>query len=231
MYASYVTFRPDVKGSFDDAIIWMKQDYIEGEYQGRIITDFDQTRTIFPEARLALSKVMDGTLSHGALAESIALMHAAASVDLYFRELDLRAVLSSRTTHKRTKIFISYSHAVEEQTGWVARIRIHLEGLVRSSDFELWDDSRIRPGQKWRNEIECAINQTRVAILVLTAEFVASSFIQKAELPVLLEAAESQGVTILCVYGSHVFLSGISARLLQYQFVNKLIREHKKVGA
>lgn len=221
VYASYVTFRPDIEGSFDNAVTWMKRDYIEREYQGSIITDFDQTRTIFPEARLALSKVMDRTISRGALAESIELMHAAASSDLYFRELDLRELLPARAKKQRTNIFISYSHAAEEETRWVARMRTHLEGLVRSSDFEIWDDSRIEPGQKWRDEIGRAIDRTKVAILVLTADFLASSFIQEAELPALLEAADAEGATILCVYGSDVYLSGISNRLLNYQFVNE----------
>ncbi|KPJ49487.1 MAG: hypothetical protein AMJ38_03260, partial [Dehalococcoidia bacterium DG_22] len=183
VYASYVTFRPDREGSFDDAVGWMKRDYVEGEYHGRIITDFDQTRTIFPEARLALSRVMDRTISRGALAESIELMHAAASADSYFEEVDLRALLPGSERRQRTKIFISYAHAAEKETGWVSRIRTHLEGLVKSSDFEIWDDSRIEPGQKWKNEIEWAIDKTGVAILVLTADFLASSFIREAELP------------------------------------------------
>jgi hypothetical protein len=37
----------------------------------------------------------------------------------------------------------------------------------------------------------------------------------------LLEAADAEGATILCVYGSDVHLSGIAGRLKQYQFVNK----------
>jgi len=100
------------------------------------------------------------------------------------------------------------------------RIRTHLDGLVHSSDFEVWDDTKIDPGQKWRKEIEIAINQTRIAILVITADFLASKFIRDAELPLLLEAADSEGATILCVYGSDVHLSGIGERLRQYQFVN-----------
>jgi hypothetical protein len=55
VYASYVTFRPDVAGSFDEAVAWMKREYVEGEYKGKIITDFDQTQTVFPEGPLALA--------------------------------------------------------------------------------------------------------------------------------------------------------------------------------
>ena len=48
----------------------------------------------------------------------------------------------------------------------------------------------------------------------------ASEFIREAELPPLLEAADADGATILCLYGSDVHLSGIGLRLLKYQWLN-----------
>jgi hypothetical protein len=220
VYATYVTFRPDVEGSFEENVSWMKSEYVEGEYQGRIITDFDQTRTIFPEASLALSKVMDRLLSRGALRETIELMHATASVDEYFEEIARRELVPRRRASERTKIFISYAHAAEKETGWVGRIRTHLEGVAQSSDFEVWDDTKIDPGEKWRGAISRAVKQARVAVLVLTADFQASKFIHQEELPLLLEAADADGAKVLCIYGSAVHLSGPAKRLSQYQFVN-----------
>jgi hypothetical protein len=221
IYATYVTYRPDIEGSFADAISWMKTEYVEGEYRGRIITDFDQTRTIFPEAKLALSKVMDRLISRGELRETIELMHASASVDSYFDEIAQRDLLPEKKGSHRKKIFISYAHAPEVNTGWVNRIRTHLSGLTHSSNFEVWDDSRIDSGQQWQREIERAISDARVAVLVLSADFLASQFVRETELPLLLEAADADGATILCVYGSDVHLSrGIGNRLTKYQFVN-----------
>ena len=181
VYATYVTFCPNVEGSFEKAVNWMKREYVEGGYRGRIITDFDQTRTIFPEASLALSNVMDRLVSEGALRESVALMHATGSVDSYLTEIDKRKLLPREQATDRTSIFISYAHAAEKSTGWVERIRTHLNGLTHASDFEVWDDSRIEPGQEWKKEIEQAISRTRVAVLVLTADFLASEFIRDGE--------------------------------------------------
>jgi hypothetical protein len=221
VYATYVTFRPNERGSFEDAVNWMKKEYVEGEYRGRIITDFDQTRTVFPEARLALSNVMDRLVSRGELRETIELMHASASVESYFDEIKRQELLAPMERANRTKIFISYAHAAEKETGWVSRIQTHLNGLTHSSNVEVWADTKIEPGQKWREEIEEAIRQTRVAVVILTADFLASSFIRDAELPLLLETADAEGATILCIYGSDVHLSGAAERLLRYQFVNE----------
>jgi hypothetical protein len=220
VYATYVTFQPGVKGSFEKALAWMKTEYVEGEYKGKIITDFDQTRTTFPEARLALSGIMDRLISRGELRETIELMHASASVDSYFNEIERRKLLPKKGQSDRTKIFISYAHAPEERTGWVSRIKTHLDGLIKSTEFEIWTDTKITPGQRWHEKIEKAIGSTKIAILVLTADFMASDFIREAELPPLLEVADADGAKILCIYGSDVNLSGIGERLSRYQFVN-----------
>jgi TIR domain-containing protein len=228
VYTTYVTFEPNVPGSFDDALTWMKEEYVEGEYKGRIITDFDQTQTIFEDARLALSSVMDRLISRGVLQETIELMHATASVDEYFEEIDKRKLLFETQKTRRSKIFISYAHETEE---WVDRIRTHLTPLGYDSGLEVWDDTKIQPGDRWKDEIDDALRQTKVAILVLTADFLASKFIQESELPLLLEAAEAQGAKILCVYGSEVHLSGLAARLENYQFVNSKSKPLLKLAA
>jgi hypothetical protein len=230
VYATYVTFQPNVENSFQDAISWMKREYVEGEYRDRILTDFDQTQTTFPEAKLALSKVMDRQISRGALRETVELMHATGSFESYFDELDRREFLRAKNKWPRTKIFINYAHAAENGTGWVKRMRTHLEGLAHASEFEVWDDTRIAPGERWKDKINEAIDRTKVAILVLTADFLASKFIRDAELPPLLDAADAEGATILCIFGSRVHLSGIAKRLKDYQVVNSLERPLQELG-
>lgn len=198
----------------------MKTEYVEGAYRGRIITDFDQTVTVFPEARLALNKVMARVVSPSELAEAIEMLHVSARAEEYFDEIARRDLLPRKANMERTKIFISYAHSVEKDTGWVGRIRAQLEALGRSLEIEVWDDSKIQAGAKWNQEIAKAIRHSRVAVLVLTADFLASKYIRESELPLLLEAAEVDGAKIFCLCGSAVHLSGSLERLSAYQFVN-----------
>src|SRR3954464_4406911 len=95
----------------------------------------------------------------------------------------------------RTKVFISYSHADKE---WLDRLKRHLKPLVRDG-LDCWDDTHIRPGDDWKQEIRNALDTVQVAVLLISADFFASDFIDEAELPPLLDAAKAKGVRILPV--------------------------------
>lgn len=98
------------------------------------------------------------------------------------------------TPQARTKVFISYSH---QDTKWLLRLRIHLRPLERENRIDIWDDTRIKPGTRWREEIRQALAATKVAVLLVSADFLASDFIASDELPLLLSAAEKEGAIIL----------------------------------
>jgi hypothetical protein len=96
----------------------------------------------------------------------------------------------------RNSVFISYSH---RDARWLNRLRVHLRPLERDYKIEVWDDTRIVAGSNWRSAITDAISSTKVGILLISADFLASDFIVNNELPPLLEAAKDKGATILCV--------------------------------
>jgi|GEM_PF-2335444 len=109
-----------------------------------------------------------------------------------FRTL-ARAVGESPALVQR-KVFISYSHHDVE---WLQRLRIHLVAIENDSIIDLWDDTKIAAGAQWKQEITEAINTASIAILLISADFLASDFIRENELPMLLSAAETGGLTII----------------------------------
>ncbi|MGA2116183.1 MAG: protein kinase [Bryobacteraceae bacterium] len=96
----------------------------------------------------------------------------------------------------RKTVFVSYSHRDSE---WLDRIRVHLRPIERQRLIQLWDDTRIRPGQEWRKEIERSLESAACAILLVSPHFLASDFCTAEEIPRLLEGARDRGVKILPV--------------------------------
>lgn len=97
----------------------------------------------------------------------------------------------------KNKIFISYAHADEE---WLTSIKIHLRSLQKYvGGFDYWDDKRLRTGDRWKEEIEKALQSASAAILLVSPDFLASDFIANNELPPILERANTQGTKIFPV--------------------------------
>ena len=91
------------------------------------------------------------------------------------------------------QVFISYCHA---DRGFLDRLLVHLKPLERDGKLDVWADTRLRAGDKWKNEIERALSRATVAILIISADFKASDFIANNELPPLLRSAEEKGTRI-----------------------------------
>lgn len=102
---------------------------------------------------------------------------------------------AARLDVKKT-VFISYSHDDKE---WLDRVRKSLKLLERKGLIDIWDDSAIKPGDRWQEEIDKALQQSKVAVLLVSQNFAASDFILDQELPYILQSAQQKSVLLLWI--------------------------------
>lgn len=95
---------------------------------------------------------------------------------------------------EKHSIFISYSHADEV---WLKKLLTHLKSLKKYYGIEEWEDKHLRTSDKWEEEITKALNKATFAILLVSADFLASDFIDNNELQPLLKNAENKGTKIM----------------------------------
>lgn len=93
-------------------------------------------------------------------------------------------------------VFISYSHKDET---FLHRLMVHLRPLEKRGLCKVWADTRVEAGDDWKEEIESALLLAQVAVLLISADFLASDFIVDNELPPLLARAAEEGTRIVPV--------------------------------
>jgi TIR domain len=119
-----------------------------------------------------------------------------------------------RTLERTLRVFVSYS---KKDKRFLERLQTHLKYWEVLGHIVLWDSTRIKSGSTWRWEIEQALTSAKVAVLLVSADFLASDFIVNHELLPLLARAETNGTIILTVFASACILP---KELEQYQCVN-----------
>jgi hypothetical protein len=108
------------------------------------------------------------------------------------------------------------------------RLVCHLSVLVRFAGIDIWTSDRVRAGENWQQEIETALERADVALLLMTADFLASDFIQDVEVPKLFRRREQDGLRLIpvllrsCLWQAHPWLGSLQPLPVSKQTIASL---------
>jgi len=98
----------------------------------------------------------------------------------------------------RDTVFICYSRANNNQHDVVKK---QLKGLeMQGIRLSGWSDQSIAAGDRWNKAIQDAIDRSKIAVLLVSNDFLASEFIMKEELPRFLALDKAGELTIIPVF-------------------------------
>lgn len=117
-------------------------------------------------------------------------------VDKVEAKKETSEVKEDKRMEEKHSIFISYSH---KDAKWLELVKTHMKPLERYYGIDEWDDQKLRTSDKWKEEISKALNNATIAVLLFSANFMASDFIINNELQPLLKNASDGGVRIMPV--------------------------------
>ena len=101
---------------------------------------------------------------------------------------------SGKNTENKPTVFISYSHKDEV---WKDRLRTHLAILEKVGHITVWDDRHIDAGELWFPKIEQAMANAAVTVCLISADYLASDFVTKEEIPYLVERCKRDGMIFI----------------------------------
>jgi hypothetical protein len=108
-------------------------------------------------------------------------------------------------------VFISYSHKDEV---WKDKLLPQLRALEQAGvAMKVWEDRQIDAGVTWYPEIQQVMRDAAVAILLISADYLASGFSIKEEVPFLLKRHEQDGMLLIpvliraCPWKAHRWLA------------------------
>lgn len=93
-------------------------------------------------------------------------------------------------------VFFSFSHKDEVLRDELAK---HLEILKWSGEINAWHDRQILPGDKWDREIKDNLNAAQVILLLISSDFIASSYCRDIEIKRAIERHEAEEACVIPV--------------------------------
>ena len=109
------------------------------------------------------------------------------------------------TTMPPIQVFLSFSRKDE---GFVQALRNHLSNLERQGELQVWTQSALPPGSTWEPALLARLQAADLVLLLVSADFNASKFIQEKELAITLERHRRGEVDVLPIFVRAADLEG-----------------------
>ncbi|HKP86541.1 MAG TPA: toll/interleukin-1 receptor domain-containing protein [Blastocatellia bacterium] len=94
----------------------------------------------------------------------------------------------------RPVIFLSYSHHDNYE---MEKVKKQLKVALSPLGFECWSAPVIQAGDKWKEKIVDAIDRAKIAVLLVSDNFLTSEFINNEEVPMLRKRREEAGLKLV----------------------------------
>jgi hypothetical protein len=128
-----------------------------------------------------------------------------------------RALGGVERNKSQATVFIGYSEADENEKN---ALLTHLGGLQGEGLIRAWTDDQITAGTQWEQAVSQAIQQAKIALLLITANFLDSEFIMEQEVPALLKRQQAGELVVIpiiakaCAWRSLPWLAQMQVRPL-----------------
>jgi hemoglobin-like flavoprotein len=128
---------------------------------------------------------------------------------------------ASGLSRVRDSVFLSYSHE-DTDADWYVDVVQYLRQLSVGDELQLWDDTKINPGEDWHAAIERELRRAKAAVFLVTPTFLTSEFITGEEVPKLLHRQEMEGLVVHaliakpCDWQDHLIADFLRSRQLSH---------------
>lgn len=120
---------------------------------------------------------------------------------------------------KEIKVFISYAHDDDTYLKIFKKGIEKHSGASRNFKWTIWSDKEIPVGVPWHNAIQNEIEACDAAILLVSANFMASNYIENEEFSKFLQKSSNRGFVFLPVLLTHCNFTSWK-KLSERQFFN-----------
>jgi len=112
----------------------------------------------------------------------------------------------------KIKVFISYAHEDEDVKNNLDKFLISLK---KSEKIEVWNDRGISAGTEWDKKIKDELESADLILLIVSVDFLNSSYIWRKELDIAMQRHESQDARVIPIIARSADWSDMPFRKLQ----------------